>query len=139
MASPNRPSRNPPSAFAPRVVPAGDSALMLELAAELDLDANATAHIIANDVRNAQLDGVTDVVAAIVTVTVYFGAATAVQAAARRAAIIDFLMAALTRARSGDATSERAPVEIPVCYARAFAPDLQEVAERTGLSIDDVI
>jgi inhibitor of KinA len=139
MADPKRTQNGPVARFAPRVVPAGDSALMLELAAELDLEANAAAHAIADDVRKAQLDGVTDVVAAIVTVTVFFRAETSAEAAARRAAVIDFLMAALARTRSGEPAHERAPVEIPVCYERPFAPDLEEVAERTGLSTDDVI
>lgn len=29
-------------------------------------------------------------------------------------------------------------VEVPVCYDRVFAPDLEEVAQRTGLSPDEV-
>jgi len=139
MHDPKRTPGNSPPPFVPRVVPAGDSALMLELAAELDLEANAMAHRIADEVRAARLDGVTDVIAAIVTVTVYFRAESAAQAAARRAVIIDFLMAALARPRSGADAVEREPLEIPVCYEPAFAPDLVEVAERTGLSTDDVV
>ncbi len=139
MATSGRTSRARSESFVPQVVPAGDSALMLELEAHLDLDANATAHAIADEVRSAWLDGVTDVVAAIVTVTVHFNAAKAEEAAARRAAICDFLMAALARQRGGATSEERAPIEIPVCYEPAFAPDLEEVAQRTGLATDDVV
>lgn len=125
--------------FVPRVVPAGDSALMLELADHLDLDANAAARAIADDVRKARLDGVSDVVAAIVTVTVHFRAETAEQAARRRAAITDFMMAALARDRGGHAADERAPREIPVCYEPPFGPDLDDVAARTGLAPAEVV
>jgi KipI family sensor histidine kinase inhibitor len=125
--------------FAPRVVPVGDSALMLELAEDLDLDANAAARRVAAEVREAGLEGITDVVAAIVTVTVHFAAKGAAQAAARREAVGHLLLAALARAGEVAAEPERNPVRIPVCYERAFAPDLDEVAAATGLSPDDVV
>jgi len=125
--------------FTPRVVPVGDSALMLELAEDVDLAANATARRVAAEVRDAGLDGITDVVAAIVTVTVHFAAKGAAEAAARREAVSHLLLAALARAEEADAEPERAPVMIPVCYERAFAPDLEEVAAATGLAPDEVV
>ena len=125
--------------FAPRIVPAGDSAVMLELADELDLEANAAAQRVADAVRAAALDGVTDVVAAIVTVTVHFDAADAAQAAARRDAIGARLLAALTDAQADDAAAERTVVEIPVCYETRYAPDLAAVAAATGLDADEVV
>lgn len=139
MASPKRSASESVPHFAPRVVPAGDSALMLELAAELDLDANAAARSIGDEIRGAQLDGVTDVVAAIVTVTVFFDANTAAEATARRAAICDTLMAALARVQGGAVEAERPLIEIPVCYETTFAPDLEEVAARTGLAVEEVV
>ncbi len=78
--------------FAPRVVPAGDAAQMLELAEDFDADANLAAQRIADEVRAARVEGITDVVAAIVTVTVHFEAADAVQAAARRETISQLLL-----------------------------------------------
>lgn len=125
--------------FSPRVVAVGDSALMLELAAGLDLGANVTAQRVAERVRAARLLGVTDVVAAIVTVTVYFDAEDAAQKAERREAVSALLLAALEHAGGAIAGDDRAPVEIPVCYEGAFAPDLDEVARATGLSRDEVV
>ena len=138
MPTPKRAPSDSSPRFAPHVVPSGDSALMLELAARLDLAANEAARAIADDVRAAGLDGVTDVVAAIVTVTVHFRAATADEATTRRAAIGDFLMASLARAQRATAPP-REPVEIPVCYQPAFAPDLAEVAGQTGLTPGEVV
>jgi len=125
--------------FAPRVVPVGDSALMLELAEDMDLAANAAARRVAAEVRSAGLEGITDVVAAIVTVTVHFAAKSAAEAAARREAVGHLLLAALARAGEASAEPDRAPVRIPVCYDRAFAPDLDEVAAATGLTADEVV
>lgn len=125
--------------FAPRVLAAGDGALMLELAEEVDLAANDVAQRIADAVREAGVEGVTDVVAAIATVTVHFDAADAVQAASRRAALGDLLMAELARCEKSPPAKARAPVHIPVCYEPAFAPDLDAVAQATGLSAEEVV
>ncbi|MBS1134088.1 MAG: allophanate hydrolase subunit 1 [Burkholderiaceae bacterium] len=125
--------------FAPRVVPAGDAAQMLELAEDFDADANLAAQRIADEVRAAKIEGITDVVAAIVTVTVHFEAADAVQAVARREAISQLLLRALERVGQGSDESAREPVHIPVCYESAFAPDLAEVAAATGLTPEEVV
>jgi inhibitor of KinA len=121
-----------------RVVAAGDGAQMLELADTLDLDANQVAQRVAEHVRAADLEGVTDVVAAIVTVTVFFTADTAAQAAVRRARITQSLTDAVEHAGELDAAGVRT-VEIPVCYEAPFAPDLAEIATRTGLSTGEVV
>ncbi len=138
MTAPHRPAPRP-RRFTPRVVPAGDSALMLELAEELDLDANARARRIAEEVRAAAPEGITDVIAAIVTVTVHFEAADAAQAGARREAVRELLLAALGHARTDAAEPERPAVLIPVCYEDSYAPDLAEVAAATGFAPEEVV
>ncbi|HTN50051.1 MAG TPA: 5-oxoprolinase subunit PxpB [Burkholderiaceae bacterium] len=125
--------------FATRVVPAGDSAQMLELADEIDLEDNARARRIADSIRAAPLEGVTDVIAAIATVTVHFEAADAAQAAARREAISFMLLEALQDAAKPLDESVRAPVEIPACYEGSLAPDMSDVAAATGLSPEEIV
>ena len=125
-------------AFTPRVVPAGDAAQMLELARDFDPHANAMARRVAEEVRAARLAGITDVVAAIVTVTVHFDAQG--DAPARmRDTVSRLLMAALERAGAATDEPARAPREIPVCYEERFAPDLADVAQATGLPPDEVV
>lgn len=125
-------------AFVPRVVPAGDSAQMLELGETLDLDANLLAQRVVGALREAQLAGVTDIVAGLVTVTVYFSATNAREAAARREAVSHALLAAVSDAGAAAASHTR-PVTIPVCYEQGFAPDLDAVAAATGLARDEVV
>ena len=125
-------------AFASRVLPAGDSAQMLELEESLDLAANRLAQHVAERIRATPLDGITDVVAGIVTVTVHFAATTAAQASERREAVSRALLAALTEVGSDETRPERTS-EIPVCYEAQYAPDLAAVAIATGLSKEDVI
>lgn len=123
----------------PRIVAAGDSAVMLELAESVDLQANALASRVADRIRAAAPPGVTDVVPGIVTVVVHFEACDAAQAGARREALGALLREVLVQCAGSEAMAPRAPIEIPVCYEPAFAPDLQEVATATGLSPQDVI
>jgi inhibitor of KinA len=120
-------------------VPVGDGAVMAELAATADLEANALAHRIAAAIREDRPEWVTDVVPGIVSVTVHFAAAAAAEAAARREAATGMLREAIRRARRGAAPDASRVVEIPVCYEAPFALDLDEVAARTGLSADEVV
>jgi inhibitor of KinA len=126
-------------AFAPRVVPAGDSAQMLELGESLDLTANLLAQRVVDQLRDGALDGVTDIVAGIVTVTVYFTAQSAQEAAQRREAVSHALLAAAQRAGSSTARPDRRLITIPVCYEGDFAPDLDAVAAATGLARAEVV
>jgi KipI family sensor histidine kinase inhibitor len=117
----------------PTVAPLGDGAVLLTVAGALDLDANAVARRVAVDIRGRGLAWVTDVIPALVTVAVCFDARTAREAGERRAALERMLLEALRRAAGARADAPARQVEIPVCYEAAFAPDLEDVARRTGL------
>jgi inhibitor of KinA len=70
---------------------------------------------------------------------VRFVATTATAAATRREACRALLVAAFGRTAATSAPSPPREVEIPVCHAPGFAPDLDEVARATGLSAEAVI
>jgi len=123
----------------PTVAPLGDGAVLLTVADALDLDANALARSVALDIRGRGLAWVTDVIPALVTVAVCFDARTAREAGERRATLERMLLEALRRAAGARADAPPRTVEIPVCYEPAFAPDLDEVARRTGLDAARVV
>lgn len=127
------------TAFAPRVMPLGDGAVIAELAEAVDMDANAVAHHVAAEVRRRSPAWVTDVVTAIVTVTVHFAAATAREAADRREQASRLLLEAVARSRHRSAGAPARTVEVPVCYEAPFALDLEEIAARTGLDPAEVV
>ena len=121
------------------VAPLGDGAVLLTVADALDLDSNALARRVAATIRARGLAWVTDIVPALVTVSVYFEARTAREAVERRATLERMLLEAAGRgARTRDEAPSRT-VEIPVCYEPAFAPDLEEVARRAGLDAARVV
>ena len=120
-------------------MPLGDGAVMAELADAVDLDANAWAHRVAALVRGRAPLWVTDVIPAIVTVTVHFSATTAREAAERREQAERFLLEAIERSHGHAATAPPRTVEIPVCYETPYALDLEEIATRTALAGDEVV
>jgi inhibitor of KinA len=135
----SRPRTGGKAAFAPRVMPLGDGAVMAELADTLDLDANGAAQRIAADVRRNAPEWVVDVVPALVTVAVHFAAATATDASAHRNGATRLLLEAIERAGAAAPELPRRTVEIPVCYEAPFALDLEEVAALTGLAAQEVV
>jgi inhibitor of KinA len=115
-----------------RIVPAGDSAVVVEFADRIDLAINSQAIAVARSVEAAHLAGVRDVVPTYRSVAIYFDPLhTDYQA----------LVARVAR------EAERAPVDVadgaqhrvPVCYEGDCAPDLASVATVSGLSTAEVI
>lgn len=116
-----------------RIVPAGDSALIVEFEERVDPDVNARAIACARAIRAASHVGVRDIVPTYRAVAVYFDplrtdvvslGALLEQEAARPAA---------------GAKAAQAPIEIPVCYGGTLGPDLAAVAKHARCSEDDVI
>jgi KipI family sensor histidine kinase inhibitor len=116
-----------------RIVPAGDSALIVEFEDRIDVEINARAIHLAASIETAALAGIRDVVPTYRSVAVYFDPLRT-----------DF--AALTRRLEREAAQPapaavdaRTAVRIPVCYGGVFGPDLGEVAAHAGLTEAEVI
>lgn len=116
-----------------RIVPAGDSAVIVEFEKRIDPLVNARAIGLAASIDAATLGGIRDVVPTYRSVAVYF----------------DPLRTDFARLRerlereaarpAPESVQALAPVRIPVCYGGAFGPDLREVAEFAGLAESEVI
>ena len=115
-----------------RIVPAGDSALIVELDARIDPLINARAIALAEAIRAEAIAGVRDVVPTYRSTAVFFDPL-------RTNA--DVLVHTLEREASravGALTEPPAPIRIPVCYGGDFGPDLPAVASFARLSEEDV-
>ncbi len=118
---------------AARIVPAGDSVLIVELAERIDPAINAKAIAIAAAVNGAQLTGVRDVVPTYRSVAVYFDPLRT---------DYDALCALLERESAADGpdiSASREALRIPVCYGGDLGPDLDGVAAFASLSADEVV
>jgi inhibitor of KinA len=116
-----------------RIVPAGESALIIEFEERIDPEINARAIVCAQAVEAARVPGVLDVVPTYRSVAVYFDPLRLDGEA---------LLAGLNAVAGSThlpSVSTRPPVRIPVCYGGEFGPDLAGVAAFAGLAEPDVI
>jgi inhibitor of KinA len=115
-----------------RVLPAGDSAWLVELPERIDPAINARAIEIARAVERSSLPA-TDVVVGYRTVMVY------VDPLAHGAEDAKSTLEAIAAAPPESSDAAGALVDVPVCYEDPYGPDLADVAAFGGCSVDEVI
>ena len=116
-----------------RIVPAGDSVVIVEFEERIDTVVNARTIACANAIDAAHLEGVRDVVPTYRSVAVYFDPLHTDS---------DALMEAVAHEAERPApttSTASAPVRIPVCYGGDLGPDLERVAAFARLTPDEVV
>jgi inhibitor of KinA len=116
-----------------RVVPAGDSVLVVEFEERIDPAVNARAIAFADTIQAAALSGVRDVVPTYRSVAIYFDPLRTDS---------DALLACVEREagrRSPSSSDAREAVRIPVCYGAELGPDLALVAAFARMNEDEVV
>lgn len=121
---------SPPPTPSPTIVRLGDDALLVTFAHTISWSVGARVRAAASRIRKMRFAAVTDVVPAYTTLAVYFDSA--LTSFASLVALVEPIV-------DTDGEHEReepAVIEIPVSYDGC---DLAEVAERTGLTVDEVV
>lgn len=118
------------------LTPLGDSALVLALAEEVDDAVAARVWATADALRRARIAGIVDVVPAFASVTVFYDL-TQIGPYAAFEARVTHVAADASSASSRTAGGKR--VEIPVCYGGEYGPELEEIARRASMSIEQAI
>jgi inhibitor of KinA len=116
-----------------RIVPAGDSAVIVEFAERIDPTVNARTVAFAEAVQAANISGVRDVVPSFRSVAIYFD-----PLRTHYDALVATLEAEAARPPT-DTRIHREPIRIPVCYGGDFGPDLPQVAAFAKMSEADVV
>jgi inhibitor of KinA len=124
--------------FRPKAIhPLGDCAAYIEFSEALDLDINAAVQRLAAIVHGRALPWVRDVVPALGGLALHFDPdhpdlqGESLQAAAG-------LVAECLKEIDPKDEAPARTVEVPVCYAPEFAPDIEEVAKKARLSVEEV-
>jgi len=117
----------------PKIVPLGDSSLLVQFGREIDLSINRRVHALANLLDASPFEGMIETVPAYATLLVQY----------------DPLVISFTKARGFlrekisqvDETVSRNPrkLEVPVRYGGEFGIDLESVAGHLHLQVEDVI
>ena len=116
-----------------RVVPLGDLAAYVEFSPILDLEVNALVQRLGAALLARADPALRDVVPALGGIALHFAPRFAGRPLEAAAALVEECLEALP-----PAAQVGRDIEIPVCYAPAFALDLDEVAARTQLSPGEV-
>jgi inhibitor of KinA len=128
-----------------RFEPCGECCVILVFNTVFSVESNRQAAATANALRDLAeqglLPGITDVVAAMVTVGVHYSPlafAFRYPEASPYEAVCELLSVSLRQPAERHATLARR-LEIPVCYEPEYAPDLNQVAQACALTVAQVI
>lgn len=113
-------------------LPSGDSALTVELGDTVDRGLSEDVVGLAANIHGAALSGVVEVVPTFRSLLVHYD-----PLVTSAASLTEQIGALLDHGRGGKADSRK--WLIPACYEGSLAPDLEEVAARSGLSPSQVI
>jgi len=119
--------------FKPKIVPLGDSALLVQLGNEIDLAVNQRIHALANLLANLSIKGIVETVPAYATLLVHYD-----PLALSFTQIKNILHEKLTQIQENESHKPRR-VDVPVRYGGELGPDLELVASHCGLRVEDVI
>jgi inhibitor of KinA len=119
--------------FKPKIVPLGDSALLVKLGDEIDITINQRVHALAALIKNSPANGIVETAPAYATLLVHYDPLilSFVQ-------IKKYLREKMTQVRDYE-SRKRKRVEIPVRYGGEYGVDLESVASHCQLQIKDVI
>jgi KipI family sensor histidine kinase inhibitor len=119
--------------FKPKILPLGDSALLVQLGEEMDLTINRHVHALAALLNTLPLDGVIETVPAYVTLLIHYDPLMLTYAK-----LSTWVRARLDQVN--DASSRRPrEIEIPVQYGGPYGLDLEFVADYHKIQVEDVI
>lgn len=119
--------------FKPKIVPLGDSALLVQLGDEIDIPLNQTVHGLASLINLSRLDGVIETVPAYATLLIHYDPLLLTYAEIYRWVHVKLeqLQAAIVRTPQ--------EFEVPVRYGGEVGVDLAFVADSHQLRVEDVI
>lgn len=120
------------------LVPLGDKAVLADFSPTLDLEVNERIQRLAKAIQLRRPAWLRDVVPALGSLALHFDRV----ALGRRRSPLELARELIEQCLAGELPKLdefSRTVELPVCYDADFAPDLAEVAERCGLSRDEVV
>lgn len=116
-----------------RFLTCGDCAVTVAFAQEIREDTNRKIRYLAKKLQNAGIHGLQETVPTYCSLTVYYEPLVLSRRKLEHQ-ILHFLAA-----YQPDTAEKKRIFQIPVCYEREFAPDMEDVCRLTGLSREQVI
>jgi KipI family sensor histidine kinase inhibitor len=119
----------------PRIVPVGDSALLIEFGSGIDPEVNTSVYALAAQIEAAGNPAVVELVPTYRSLLIQYDSLRSVYRE-----MLDFLDGMVSGVEdSPESATEPEIIELPVVYGGEDGPDLETVAEHAGLSTQEVI
>ncbi len=118
--------------------PLGDTAITVTFGDGINSKINNRVHQATRVLSDPPLPGLLEVVPAYASLTVYYGYGSHVGGCSSYQAMVGMISERLKNLKQQEGTMSRL-VHIPVCYEVEFAPDLEQVANRCNLTLDEVV
>jgi inhibitor of KinA len=119
--------------FKPKIVPLGDSALLVQLGEEIDLVTNRRVHDLAALIDRSLLEGVIETVPAYATLLIHY------DPLLQNYKSLSELVASKLDQADALALNKARLIEVPVQYGGEYGVDLALVAEYHQMRVEDVI
>lgn len=116
-----------------RILTAGDSSILIEFGKEINPEINGKITSLVQLMKEQHIEGVVDMIPAFCTLLVNYDPRVITYEEIRNR--MEKLLKIETRASE----SRRRVYEIPVCYGGEYGPDIENIAEHAGLSVEEVI
>ena len=117
----------------PRILPLGDSSLLVQFGKEIDLQINRRVHALGNLVESVSISGIIETVPAYGTLLVQYDPLVISFTQVR-----DFLREKISQVEETESRKPR-QIEVPVRYGGEYGIDLESVAHHLQLEVEDII
>lgn len=116
-----------------KVMPAGDSALVVEFGNEINEAINEKVHALAKKIRQENIPGITEMIPTFRSLLVSYDM---LQISYSKLSV---MLSVLSRELEMNRAAHRRIVKIPCCYGARFGVDLTDMERLTGLSREEII
>ncbi|NQW19757.1 MAG: 5-oxoprolinase subunit PxpB [Chloroflexi bacterium] len=120
----------------PRLVPAGDSAVVIELGAKIDPLINDQVYVLARSIENAKIEAISELVPTYRSVLVNYDPL--IMRFSEISERLDKLIGDSSTPTAAE-TKDTKVIELSVVYGGDDGPDIDAVADHAGLSVQEVI
>lgn len=122
----------------PRIIPASDSALLIEFGNSIDYDINNRVYALQREIEASDVnDAVEEFIPSYRSLLVEYDASKFSHAEMQSR--VSKLVANTSSTSGSMSNAGQATRQIPVAYGGDYGPDLETVAEHAGMSVEDVI
>ena len=121
------------------IFPLGDTALTIEFSTIIHIETHRKVMALFHALQQSKIPYITDLVPAYSAITVFYDAASLLRSGHSAFERMAEMIENLTEEKMDLSAHESRLIEIPVCYERAFAPDIDAVGERNNLSPEEII